>query len=77
MGMLSVSLLQSMILGAIYELGHAIYPAGYMSIGSCVKLGMALDLEKQCRSDPDSRTSDVEEQEEQRRVWWVIYILDR
>jgi hypothetical protein len=76
-GILSLPLLQAMVLISIYELGHAIYPAAYMSIGHCVRLGLALELEKQCQADLDSKLYDLEEQEERRRVWWAIFILDR
>ncbi|OQV03459.1 Fungal specific transcription factor domain-containing protein [Cladophialophora immunda] len=77
MGHLSLPLLQGMILISIYELGHAIYPAAYMSIGNCVRLGLALELEKQCQSDLDLTSYDLEEQEERRRTWWAIFTLDR
>jgi hypothetical protein len=76
-GHLSLPLLQGMILLSIYELGHAIYPAAYMSIGTCVRLGLALELEKQRQLDLDSTSYDLEEQEERRRTWWAIFILDR
>jgi hypothetical protein len=76
-GLLSVPLLQAMLLTSIYELGHAIYPAAYMSIGSCVRLALALELEKQRQLDLDSSQYDLEDQEERRRVWWAVIILDR
>jgi hypothetical protein len=66
-----------MLLTLIYELGHAIYPAAYMSIGSCVRLALALELEKQRQLDLDSSQYDLEDQEERRRVWWAVIILDR
>ena len=76
-GLLTVPLLQTTVLISLYEVGHAIYPAAYMSIGSCVRLGLALDLEKQCQKGVHSTPNDLEEEEERRRVWWAIVILDR
>lgn len=76
-GLLTIPLLQAMILTSVYELGHAIYPAAYISIGSCVRLGLALELEKQSQQRLDLTLSEMEEAEEERRVWWAVVILDR
>lgn len=44
-GALSLRILQAMVLVAMYEYGHAIYPAAWMTVGSCVRycdiLGLA------------------------------------
>ena len=76
-GMLTVQLLQARLLVSLYELGHAIYPAAYMSIGACAKCGLALGLErpKTAHLNEASLTSLTEE--ERRRVWWTCVILDR
>lgn len=42
---LTLKLLQSELLVAIYETGHAIYPAAYLTVGHCVRLGHALNLQ--------------------------------
>lgn len=41
---LSLKLLQAELLIALYEIGHAIYPAAYISIAHCARLGHALSL---------------------------------
>jgi hypothetical protein len=76
-GVLSVSMLQALIILNLYEIGHAIYPAAYLSIGSCARYGMALGLDRQTAVDLNGRDLTLFEQEERRRAWWVIVILDR
>lgn len=77
-GTVSIMYLQAMILVAIYELGHSIYPAAWMTIGACSRYAEILRL-------PSYKDSVVilgqaqtwTELEERRRVWWGIFILDR
>ena len=76
-GMLSLELLQALILLAIYEYSHAIYPAAYISVGACVRYGLALGIDKQRQVEIEREKFDLEEQEERRRVWWSVVILDR
>ncbi|UKZ56878.1 hypothetical protein TrVGV298_010723 [Trichoderma virens] len=73
---LTLPTLQAAVLITLYEIGHAIYPAAYLSIGVCVQYAAALGL--------DWRTTywkegdrDWVESEERRRVWWAIVILER
>ena len=73
-----IRLLQAGILIAVYEIGHAIYPEAYLSIGHCGRLGQAIGLHDttgvpQLALEPESE----DEIEERRRVWWAVYILDR
>ena len=77
-GIGSVRLLQAGILLALYETGHSIYPAAYLSIGRCGRLGQAIGLHDtggipQLALEPQS----WDEMEERRRVWWAVFILDR
>ena len=71
-------LLQANVLVALYEIGHAIYPAAYLSVGKCVTLGKALGLDN--RKDAPQmlrRFGAWAELEEVRRLWWAILLLDR
>ncbi len=43
-GMTSLLVLQSYILVALYEIGQAIYPAAWMSVGACVRYGLLLGI---------------------------------
>jgi hypothetical protein len=75
--LLSIHLLQAHTLMAIYEIGHAIYPAGYLSVGHAVRLGHSMRLHD--RKSP-ARTlrppTTWTASEEESRVWWCTVILD-
>lgn len=73
---LSILVLQAGVLLALYELGHAIYPAAYLSIGACAHYGHALGINANRRLNI-KRVLTLIEVEERRRVWWAIVILDR
>jgi hypothetical protein len=75
-GVLSIEILQAGILMALYEVGHALYPAAYFSVGMCARHGAALDLDKAISHSAVLHLS-WSEIEERRRVWWSILILDR
>ncbi|KAK6439436.1 hypothetical protein LTR95_004361 [Oleoguttula sp. CCFEE 5521] len=73
----SVQLLQSALLIALYEIGHGIYPAAYMTVGHCARLGHAMGLHTRDAPEMLARPATWTEQEERRRVWWSVIILDR
>jgi hypothetical protein len=76
---MSVCILQSAILIAIYEIGHAIYPAAYLTVGNCARYGIALGLDKLLvdLTGEGNLGRPWMEIEEMRRVWWGVLILDR
>lgn len=76
-GMLTLQVLQAMVIVLIYEVGHAIYPAAYMSVGSCAKYGLALGIDKQKEISSLTSVLDILEEEERRRAWWAIVVFDR
>lgn len=43
-GFLSVQLLQAGVILAVYEFGHAIFPAAYITIGRCAKISHAIGV---------------------------------
>ncbi|KAF4225598.1 hypothetical protein CNMCM6457_008020 [Aspergillus fumigatiaffinis] len=75
-GAFSILVLQAGVLVALYELGHGIYPAAYLSIGACARYAHALGINVS-RTVPTRRVLTLVEVEERRRVWWAIVILDR
>ncbi|KAE9370944.1 hypothetical protein N431DRAFT_468950 [Stipitochalara longipes BDJ] len=78
-GFLSIPVLQSGILIAFYELGQAIYPAAYLTVGACARYGLMLGLDRYLlalEGDSDGPRSWIEV-EEKRRVWWAVLIFDR
>lgn len=75
-GILSIQVLQAGILISMYELGHAIYPSAFLSIGACARYAYALGMNKGAMSALSQPFTWVE-WEERRRLWWAIVILDR
>jgi hypothetical protein len=75
-GTLTLPILQAAILIAIYEIGHAIYPAAYVSVNICVQHAIALGLGWKTARWGENHMSWVET-EERMRVWWAIVILER
>ncbi|KAK4865884.1 hypothetical protein LT330_008977 [Penicillium expansum] len=75
-GSFSILVLQAGILVALYELGHGIYPAAFLSIGTCARYAHALGINVS-RTVVTRRVLTLVEVEERRRVWWAIVILDR
>lgn len=77
-GFLSLRLVQCLILIAAYELGHAVFPEAYMTIGQASRLGGLLglhnkELAQQLFTAADTWTL----REEQRRTWWAIFVFDK
>lgn len=75
-GIFTLEVLQAAMLIAVYELGHAIYPSAYLSVGACARYATALGVNEKINAGitwPLTRL----ELEEKRRAWWAILILDR
>ncbi|KAH7193919.1 uncharacterized protein B0J16DRAFT_87073 [Fusarium flagelliforme] len=77
-GIINIRLIQTVALIALYELGHHIYPAAYLTIGQAIRLATMIGIHnqkeaKQLFVGPETWTLC----EEQRRTWWVILMLDR
>jgi hypothetical protein len=79
-GVFSLRILQAGILIALYELGQAIYPAAYLTVGSCARYATAIGVD-QLRDDNTSSgygsSRTLSEVEERRRAWWIILFLGR
>jgi hypothetical protein len=76
---LNVQVLQAAICIAIFEIGDAIYPAAYLTVGVCARYGIAMGLDhvNKEREGGDNRAASWMEIEEARRVWWGVLVLDR
>ncbi|UKZ68410.1 uncharacterized protein TrAtP1_009447 [Trichoderma atroviride] len=75
-GLMSLQVLQAAIFIALYEIGNAIYPAAYLTVGACARYGIALGLDKLMTDNSDFNRSWMEI-EEKRRSWWAVLALDR
>ncbi|KAF5572774.1 Zn(II)Cys6 transcriptional activator [Fusarium pseudoanthophilum] len=72
-GTINIRLVQTLTLLALYEFGHRIYPAAYLTIGQAVRLATMVGL----HSPKDAKQLFVEPEtwtlcEEQRRTWVVV-----
>lgn len=74
--LVTIPILQAMVLIALYEIGHGIYPSAYVSIGTCARYGLALGLDRELNVFDNSPRRWIE-LEERRRAWWAVLILDR
>lgn len=72
----SLPVLQAGVLLALYELGHALYPAAYLTIGACARYAFALGINISPVVNR-RKVLTLVEVEERRRIWWAIVILDR
>ncbi|EFX05109.1 fungal specific transcription factor domain containing protein [Grosmannia clavigera kw1407] len=75
-GMLTLETLQAGVLICLFELGHAIYPSAYLTVGTLARYGSALGLDKDALK-PFSSAAGWTRAEEVKRVWWAVLILDR
>ena len=75
-GLVDFGIFQALVLLTVYEMGHAILPEAYMTIGYCLRYGNVLGLGRSIRGDVPGILGDVNE-EERRRAWWAIILLDR
>ncbi|EED22258.1 conserved hypothetical protein [Talaromyces stipitatus ATCC 10500] len=77
---LCVQILQAGIFIAVFEIGDAIYPAAYLTVGACARYGVAMGLDKINKDrmgDAHNFSAPWMEIEERRRAWWAVLILDR
>ncbi|WPH00611.1 Hypothetical protein R9X50_00344100 [Acrodontium crateriforme] len=72
----TVQMIQALLLISLYEIGHCIYPAAYLSTGNAARLGHAMGLHNRDAPQLLLRCITWTEQEERRRVWWAVVILD-
>ena len=72
----SVELVQCRLLVSFYEIGHGIFPASSISIGACARTARALGLNKRWLNQVDNDSSSIAKEEE-KRVWWAVFNLDR
>jgi hypothetical protein len=75
-GVLNVTVLQALLLTALYEIGNGIYPAAYLTIGNCARYAVALDLDREILNW-NHNASDWVMIEEKHRAWWAVLMLDR
>ncbi|GIC92961.1 fungal specific transcription factor domain-containing protein [Aspergillus udagawae] len=76
-GPLTLRIVQAGLLLSIYELGHAIFPSAFMTIGHCARGGIAMGLHNRLAPQLAGKPRSWADWEERLRVWWMTVILDR
>ncbi|KAF5975507.1 Zn(II)2Cys6 transcription factor [Fusarium bulbicola] len=77
-----VQVMQSAVFIAVFEMGDAIFPAAYLTVGALARYGMAMGMDKinqhalgkSCGAAAGASWAEIDEM---RRVWWGALILDR
>ena len=74
----SLELLQAAILIAVFEVGHAIYPPAFLTVGHIVSLANTMGLDG-CLTSPTmlGPPQNGTELEERKRTQWAVLLLDR
>jgi hypothetical protein len=73
----SLDLVQARLLITLFEIGHGLYPAAYVSTGALVRAMDALFLFAELNSALAHSASEQEYQEECKQTWRAILIVDR
>ncbi|KAF7587215.1 hypothetical protein BBP40_007552 [Aspergillus hancockii] len=76
-GINSLDLLQCRLLLTIFEVGHGLYPAAYISMGANVRAAVALGINVTSTSQLQGYFKSPERAEEARYTWYGIVITDR
>ena len=77
-GQYTTNFLAAEVLTAVYELGQGLYPAPYITIGTCSRVCYAIGLHNKRLATQLPRKVDTwTEVEERRRLWWATITLDR
>ncbi|OQD95299.1 hypothetical protein PENSOL_c021G12066 [Penicillium solitum] len=76
MGTNSLEMLQGRLLLTIFEIGHAMYPAAYVSTAANVRTAISLGINAPC-DDPRKVFWDPQKAEEAQQIWRGIAITDR
>lgn len=75
---MSLHVFQSLVLIALYEIGHGIFPAAYLTVGRAARLGLLRGVHDRKNSTQLFQTPQTWTYwEEERRIWWAVSILER
>lgn len=76
-GVYTLLKLQANLLISVYEMGHGIFPAAYVSAGCCVTQAMVLGIHNREAPQILEQPRTWIDWEERQRVWWLVVILER
>jgi len=72
---LTLDVVHCRLLLALYELGHSLHTAAYMSVATCARSARVLGLNR--KPWRNSVGANVLAMEEEKRLWWAIVNMDR
>jgi hypothetical protein len=74
----SIQVFQSLVLIALYEIGHSIFPTAYLTIGRAARIGILMGVHDRKNTTQLFQTPKTWTYwEEERRTWWAVLILER
>jgi hypothetical protein len=73
----SLEIVQSRLLVSLFEFGHAIDPAAFISLAATARAAVAIGLNKEINKPCSDNLPTCSKKEEGSRVWWGIVMLDR
>ncbi|MCJ1403640.1 hypothetical protein MMC11_006863 [Xylographa trunciseda] len=73
----STNLVQAALLITIYEYGHGLTDAAYISIGTCARMALTAGLQKTKLNQILGGGKSWLKEEEERNLWWGIILSDR
>lgn len=74
-GPVTVAVVQAYLLLLLYEFGHGIYPGAYATLGTCIRYLVVLGIDN--TSCPSYQTDNWINLETERRLWWVVFAMER
>jgi hypothetical protein len=75
---MSLATLQALVLIGLYEIGHGIFPAAFLTVGRAARLALLRGAHDRKNATQLFQTPPTWTYwEEERRTWWAIMILDR
>ncbi|RDW77840.1 hypothetical protein BP6252_05893 [Coleophoma cylindrospora] len=75
---MSLYMLQSLVLVALFEMGHGIFPAAYLTVGRATRIAVLSGVhDRKTATQLFQMPQTWTYWEEERRTWWAISILER
>ncbi len=74
---ISLDILQSSLLIAVYEYGHSLRQASYFSMGVCMRAATALELPEKKNPCAKTNCEDWTRAEQEFSLWWCCIIVDK
>jgi hypothetical protein len=73
----SLEIVQSRLLVSLFEFGHAIEPAAFISLAATARAAVAIGLNKEINKPCSDNLVPCSKREEGNLVWWGIVMIDR